>query len=325
MEEFGLTSKPEGLKIIDELGLPYPPYALLQPDEYSTAAVQSLLREIGIPRMKDDRWGVVIRLSNNSTIDKGLPHGTLHLLEEAAIMTETESFWRTYGPSVTIIIQHTVDAKCSGTVLKTEGCVLEAVGGDAPLLLDGRVRSTERWQLLPTLRLLSRNSLESELISASEMVVLNKFVDRLPQNSYLEWSLSKRGNFYFYEYSRLKAYNPERLDTSGFYPLARGLGASPGVALGTILQVCSASDLEKVGHQNIIVVETAGANFLNAVATAAGTVSKLGGMTSHGAVIAREFGRPFVVQVLNAFDILKNGMEVMIDGSSGTIMMRRAN
>ena len=50
-----------------------------------------------------------------------------------------------------------------------------------------------------------------------------------------------------------------------------------------------------------------------------GLVTELGGLISHGAVVARECGIPCVVNVANATDLIKTGDHVIIDGSAGTI------
>jgi len=43
-----------------------------------------------------------------------------------------------------IIIQHTVDSKCSGTVVQnSKNILIEAIPGDAPPLLEGRTTNYE--------------------------------------------------------------------------------------------------------------------------------------------------------------------------------------
>ena len=45
------------------------------------------------------------------------------------------------------------------------------------------------------------------------------------------------------------------------------------------------------------------------------------GKLSHGAVVAREYGIPAVLGVKNAIDRRKDGQQVDIDGSAGTIRL----
>jgi pyruvate,water dikinase len=52
---------------------------------------------------------------------------------------------------------------------------------------------------------------------------------------------------------------------------------------------------------------------------AGGLVMELGGMLSHGAVVAREYGLPAVVNVVGATQVLQDGDRITIDGSRGVI------
>ncbi len=48
-------------------------------------------------------------------------------------------------------------------------------------------------------------------------------------------------------------------------------------------------------------------------------VSEVGGVLTHGSVVAREMGIPAVVGVNNCTSILKNGMKIKVNGTLGTI------
>jgi rifampicin phosphotransferase len=52
---------------------------------------------------------------------------------------------------------------------------------------------------------------------------------------------------------------------------------------------------------------------------AAGLVTEVGGMMTHGSVVAREYGIPAVVGVHEATERLRTGQRVRLDGSSGVI------
>jgi pyruvate,water dikinase len=52
---------------------------------------------------------------------------------------------------------------------------------------------------------------------------------------------------------------------------------------------------------------------------AGGLVMEVGGMMTHGSVVAREYGIPAVVGVQQATERLKNGQRVRVDGSSGKV------
>jgi pyruvate,water dikinase len=55
--------------------------------------------------------------------------------------------------------------------------------------------------------------------------------------------------------------------------------------------------------------------------TAGGLVMEMGGMMSHGAVVAREYGIPAVVGVAGATDRIASGQRVTVDGSAGTVSL----
>jgi len=47
----------------------------------------------------------------------------------------------------------------------------------------------------------------------------------------------------------------------------------------------------------------------------------VGGMMTHGAVVAREYGIPAVVGVTSATSTLKTGQRIRLNGSNGEIML----
>ena len=53
--------------------------------------------------------------------------------------------------------------------------------------------------------------------------------------------------------------------------------------------------------------------------TASALVMEMGGMMSHGAVVAREYGIPAVVGVARATERIATGQQVRVDGSAGTV------
>jgi pyruvate,water dikinase len=55
--------------------------------------------------------------------------------------------------------------------------------------------------------------------------------------------------------------------------------------------------------------------------TAGGLILETGGMMTHGAVVAREYGIPAIVGVDQATTRLQNGQLILLDGSTGTIQL----
>ncbi len=54
---------------------------------------------------------------------------------------------------------------------------------------------------------------------------------------------------------------------------------------------------------------------------AGGLITEVGGMMTHGSVVAREYGIPAVVGVHQATTRLKNGQRIRIDGTAGKIVV----
>ncbi len=57
--------------------------------------------------------------------------------------------------------------------------------------------------------------------------------------------------------------------------------------------------------------------FLNA----SGVILEVGGMLQHGALVAREYGKPCVSGLENATKILKDGQMVEMDGARGIVRL----
>ena len=50
-----------------------------------------------------------------------------------------------------------------------------------------------------------------------------------------------------------------------------------------------------------------------------GLVTEVGGLMTHGAVIAREYGLPAVVGVENATELIKDGKIIRVNGTEGYV------
>jgi pyruvate,water dikinase len=58
---------------------------------------------------------------------------------------------------------------------------------------------------------------------------------------------------------------------------------------------------------------------------AVGLITEVGGMMTHGSVVAREYGIPAVVGVHQATTRLKDGQRIRIDGTAGKIVILDSN
>ena len=54
---------------------------------------------------------------------------------------------------------------------------------------------------------------------------------------------------------------------------------------------------------------------------ASGLVMETGGILSHGAIVAREFGLPAVAGIPNALRQIQSGQRLRVDGTTGTVII----
>ncbi|MBD2233608.1 glycerol-3-phosphate acyltransferase [Phormidium tenue] len=98
-----------------------------------------------------------------------------------------------------------------------------------------------------------------------------------------------------------------------------GIGASAGTVAGPVLVV---TQLEAVAAANgpfILVVPYTDAGWAPLLARAHGLIAEVGGRLSHGAIIAREYGIPAVMDVTNATQRLHTGQWVRVNGETGVV------
>jgi pyruvate,water dikinase len=98
----------------------------------------------------------------------------------------------------------------------------------------------------------------------------------------------------------------------------RGSPASPGVARGRARVIHSPRGA-RLEPGEILVAPSTDPGWTPLFLTAGGLVMEMGGMMSHGAVVAREYGIPAVVGVAGATDRVVTGDTITVDGSAGVV------
>ncbi|HNK14124.1 MAG TPA: PEP-utilizing enzyme, partial [Nitrospira sp.] len=115
----------------------------------------------------------------------------------------------------------------------------------------------------------------------------------------------------------LQASDPSSgLETEG---ALRGIPISAGVATGPVRVVHSTADWGRVSPGDILVVPVIDPGMAPLFGLAAGVIAEMGGTLSHGAIIAREYGLPVLVNVPYATSLLREHDWVTIVSSTGTI------
>jgi pyruvate,water dikinase len=98
-----------------------------------------------------------------------------------------------------------------------------------------------------------------------------------------------------------------------------GLAASPGVIEGIAKVVMSIDEFDEVNPGDIMVCQMTNPAWTPLFAVIAGIVTDAGGVVSHPAVMAREFGIPAVIGTSVATLKIKTGDRIRVDGTKGLV------
>ncbi|MDE0010529.1 MAG: PEP-utilizing enzyme [Candidatus Poribacteria bacterium] len=109
---------------------------------------------------------------------------------------------------------------------------------------------------------------------------------------------------------------PMTPDTAETY---RGVSVSAGVATGKARVLLTPADVHPSDRDYILVCPSTDPAWTPLFLHAAGLVMERGGILSHGAVVAREYGVPAVVNIPNATRHIADGQLIQIDGNAGTV------
>lgn len=101
--------------------------------------------------------------------------------------------------------------------------------------------------------------------------------------------------------------------------LAHGHSASPGVYEGVARLVRSAADFDRIEQGDVIVTTSTSPTFNIVLPRAGAIVTDHGGVLSHAAIVAREYGIPAVVGCGDATTAIADGARIRVDGAGGRV------
>ena len=99
-----------------------------------------------------------------------------------------------------------------------------------------------------------------------------------------------------------------------------GMAVSPGVVRGTV-KVLRNPHEKSVDKGDVLVAYTTDPGWTPLFINAAAVLLEVGGVLQHGAVIAREFGKPCIVGIDGLMTKLYDGQRVEVNGTSGVIRL----
>lgn len=112
------------------------------------------------------------------------------------------------------------------------------------------------------------------------------------------------------------SYNPENIPKGAL----QGIPVSSGVIEG-IAKVITDPTKESINKGEILVAPFTDPGWTPLFINAAGLVMEIGGLLTHGTVVAREYGIPAVVGVSEVTKKIKTGQKIRVDGNTGFVII----
>lgn len=101
--------------------------------------------------------------------------------------------------------------------------------------------------------------------------------------------------------------------------LLRGLAASPGIHEGIARRVAGPAEFDRIVQGDVLVTESTSEAFNILLPLLGGIVTDAGGLLSHAAIVAREYGIPGVVGTREGTALIPDGARVRVDGGAGEV------
>ncbi|MGQ4892860.1 MAG: PEP/pyruvate-binding domain-containing protein [Candidatus Njordarchaeia archaeon] len=106
----------------------------------------------------------------------------------------------------------------------------------------------------------------------------------------------------------------------------KGIPGSPGVYRGKAKVINNPKEINRLNKGDVLVAATTDLGWTPLYLVSGALVVEIGSVLSHGAIIAREYGIPAVMNAKNATKIIKDGDEVEVDGDNGVVrVLKRAD
>jgi pyruvate,water dikinase len=107
--------------------------------------------------------------------------------------------------------------------------------------------------------------------------------------------------------------------------ILQGIAASSGRTTGIAQIVTTIEELPLLKENSVLVTRFTDPGWTPCFHKISGLVTEIGGILSHGAIIAREYGIPAVTGVDQVFDYISTGDTVTVDGTNGKIYIEKSN
>lgn len=101
-----------------------------------------------------------------------------------------------------------------------------------------------------------------------------------------------------------------------------GISGSPGLATGVARVIRGPEEFGRLNKGDILVAPLTNPVWTPLFAIASGVVTEVGGILSHGAIVAREFGIPAVMSVRGVTHLVSEGALITVDGNQGMVKLK---
>jgi pyruvate,water dikinase len=102
-----------------------------------------------------------------------------------------------------------------------------------------------------------------------------------------------------------------------------GIAGSPGVVTGVTRIIKSPEEFTRLKKGEILVAPITNPVWTPLFSIASAVITEVGGILSHGAIVAREYGIPAVMSVAGATLLLHDGQRITVDGNKGLIYLEQ--
>ncbi len=176
-------------------------------------------------------------------------------------------------------------------------------------------------------KLRDKPSLEdTEVIKLAQISLLLERYFNKPLD--IEWCTDDKGEIYILQCRPVKPPEKPSAHLSNLRDVlakkeiimnGKGHIAQRGIAIGKVYKVEEGDDPEDFPVGAIAVAKHTSPRLTSIIRRASGILTDVGSSTGHMATVAREFGVPMIVDMHNATEILKDGMEITVDAEENVV------
>jgi pyruvate,water dikinase len=264
--------------------------------------------------------GVVVQAMVNS--DKA---GVLFTVDPATRDTDRIVIEAAWGLGEVVVLGQVTPDRY--VLSKSAGSIVEEVVGtkDFMLVRDAKTGANQRVDLTADPRASARVLTDTELEALHALATRVEAHYHAPQD--VEFAI-EAGRVYLTQsrpvttLTTAGAASP-RAPAELMAPLVQGLGASPGIASGRVRVLKATTEAGSLQAGEVLVTRMTSPDWVPLMRRAAAVVTDAGGMTSHAAIVSRELGIPCIVGTKDATSRLKDGLDVTVDGTLGSVVAGR--